>query len=227
MSENVTPDHSLSTPEQGDRDERIAELEQRLSSPPRVGVQPLVALAALGVAIGLMWQYRLDFAYFFSPTDAVQLGAEGDYHFDRGISNRYVAIHGLPTSRGSYSPDGSVVALGIRDTPIMLWRPALPTEEWKKPAPPPRPDQRSFGVKGRLIARDEAPARYTDAFRQLDAYGEVAAKWLLVEGERPKSDPKTFAWLGALTALAVLNLWLLVRGLIALKRQSPKASSMA
>jgi len=73
-------------------------------------------------------------------------------------------------------------------------------------------------VRGRLFSREAAPSRYADAFEKLDSYGEVHARWLLVEGQRPGADWVAMAWLGGLLTFAAVNGWLLVRGLLALRR---------
>jgi hypothetical protein len=202
-----------------DRNERIAELEARLNRPPAVGVTPIVALAALAGSIALLWTQRLDAEYFTSSREPITLGVEGDYHFDRAVSNRYATVRGVPTSRGAYGNDNgkNFVVVGIRETPLLVKRPALETEPWKPGATPPQPDQRPFSVSGRLLSRDDAEL-YKDGFEKLEQMGEVKPKWILVMGERPGSDLKTAGWLGGLVAFAAINLWLLLRGLVALKR---------
>ena len=221
---NPLTDEEVAAAEQAERDARIAELELRLARGPKVGVRPLLAAVGVVMASYVMWQQRLDFSYFFSDRTPIELGAEGDYHFDRAVQNRYVVLHGIPTSRGAYSPDGKVIALGIRDTPLMLWRPTLPTETWSPPAPPPHPDQRSFAVTGRLLSREGSGDRYAHAFDSVASYGEVSPRWVLVEGQRPGRELATMALFSALMAFAAFNLWLLVRGL-STRWRSPRTAS--
>lgn len=195
---------------------RIAELEASLARPAGIGVAPWVAALALLILGYMLWQQRADTSYFFSSRDPVQLGAEGDYRFEAAIDNRYVELHGIPTSKGAFGQDGKeiVVAVGVRDTPVMVWRRALSTEDWKPGTKPPPPNQQPFTVRGRLISRAEAPAKYSEGFARLDDFGEVTAKWVLVESARPGTDMITIAVTTLLMAMIGFSAWLLMRGLI-------------
>jgi hypothetical protein len=205
---------------QQDRDERIAELEARLKRPPPVGVKPPVAAAALAGAIALLWMQKLDATYFISSREPITLGAEGDYHFDRAVSNRYAQIRGVPTLRGAYGLEGekTFVVVGLRDTPLLVKRPTLDTERWKPGTTPGQPDQRPFSVRGRLLSREDAVETYKDGFEKLEQMGEVKPKWILIESDRPGTDVKAAAWLGGIAAFAAVNFWLLLRGLLSLRR---------
>jgi hypothetical protein len=200
-----------------ERDELIAELEKRLARPPQFGVAPPVAAGALMLCAFMLWRQAPDAAYFFSSKTPIQLGAEGDYRFEQARDNAYVELHGVPTTNGSFGVDGNltVVAVGVRDTPVMVWRKALPSEDWKPGQKAPRPNQQSFTVRGRLLARETAPEKYTNGFEKMDGFEEINAKWVLVESSRPGSDLLSAAWTTLLMALAGFNAWLLVRGLAA------------
>ena len=217
----------MSDPTPEERATRIDELEARLSRRPSVGVMPPVAVLALVGAVLLLLMERENVEYFFSSRDPLSLGAEGDYHFDRALSNRYAEVHGTPTLRGAYGVEGSdqhVVVVGLQNTALLVKRNALPTEQWKVGTTPPHPDQRPFTAQGRLLSRDEAIAnhRASDAFAKFDEYGEIKPKWLLLEGARPGHDFKAMAWFGVLLAFAGVNLWLLIRGVLAmLSRRRP------
>lgn len=181
-----------------------------------MGVKPPVAAAALAGALVLMWMQRLDVAYFASPKEPITLGVEGAYRFEEARSNRYAQVRGVPTARGAYGLEGdrTFVVVGLRDTPLLVKRPTLPTERWTPGGAAPQPDQRPFSVRGRLLAREDAET-YADGFAKFEQMGEVKPRWILVEGERPGADFKTAAWGGGLAAFAAVNLWLLVRGLLA------------
>jgi hypothetical protein len=198
-----------------ERDERIAELEQRLSKPAGIGVTPIVAASALVICALMLWKQSGDTQYFFSSHEPIQLGAEGDYHFERALSNRYIELHGKPTYKAAFGQDGNaiVVGVGVRDTPVMVWRKAVPGEEWTPGNKAPPPNQSPFSVRGRLIARADAPEKYGDAFKMIESQGEIAPKWVLVESARPGGDFIAMLWTGGLTALAAFNLWLLMRAL--------------
>jgi hypothetical protein len=208
-------------PDEAERNERIAELEKRLAQPARVGVTPLVAAAMLALCFAILYWQAQDAAYFFSSRTPLQLGAEGDYRFDAARDNAYVELHGIPTAKGAFGVDrgATVVAVGVRDTPVMIWRKALPSEDWKAGARPPPPNQQPFTVRGRLLARSTAGERYGDAFDKLDGFGEINAKWVLIESARPGGDFASAVLTTLVMGLAGFNAWLLVRGLIAFARR--------
>jgi hypothetical protein len=211
------PEPSLPSPEQEERDRRIAELEARLAR-RRVGVKPWVALLAMGVAgvlLGMQWR---DVRYFFSPSTPLTLGVEGAYRPEALVSNRYAQVHGIPTLRGAYERSGDTlyVLVGLRESPFVVRRGALPGEEWRQGRPPPQPDPTPFAIRGRLLAEEEAP-RYRDALALLRSFGEVQPHegrlWLLIEGERPRADRGLVLVCGLLLAFIALNAVLLVQGL--------------
>lgn len=213
----------MSDPNSEERSTRIDELEARLSRRPAVGVMPPVAALALLCALGMLYLQREDLEYFFSAREPLSLGAEGDYHLDRAVSNRYVEVHGIPTIRGAYGVDHDehFVVVGLQNTGLLVKRRALPTEDWQPGTTPPRPDQRPFGAQGRLYSRAAATqaTRFEDAFVKHDDYAEIHPQWLLVEGIRPGNDSTTMTWFGVLLAFCAVNLWLLVRGVLALLRR--------
>lgn len=177
---------------QQERDQRIAELEARLRR-RGVGLRAPVMVVAMGVGavlLGMLWK---DLAYFFSSRTPLTLGAEGAYRYEALESNRYVQVHGIPTTRGAYGREGEdvFVVVGLRESPFLVRRRALPGEEWSAGRPPRQPDQRPFGVRGRLLAEEQA-ARYREGFKLLREQGEVQPRegklWMVVEGERPGAD---------------------------------------
>jgi hypothetical protein len=176
-----------------ERERRIAELESRLARRPRSAVKPPVALVAIVVGVALIGMQRRELLYFFSPRAPLSLGAEGGYRYEALVSNRYVQLHGIPTVNGAYEQDGGAVfvLVGLRESPFVVRRPALPGEDWAPGRIPPRPDPRPFAVRGRLLAEEEAP-RYRDAFALLRSKGEVqplgGRLWIVVEGQRPRED---------------------------------------
>jgi hypothetical protein len=168
-----------------------------------------------GALLSMLWK---DLAYFFSPRTPLTLGAEGAYRYELLESNRYVQVHGLPTARGAYGREGEdvYVVVGLRDSPFLVRRRALPGEEWAPGRVPRQPDQRPFGVRGRLLAEADAE-RYREGFTLLREMGEVRPQdgrlWLIVEGERPGADRGVLLVAGVLLAFIFGNLALLVRGL--------------
>lgn len=207
------------SPEQEERDRRIAELEARASR-RRVGVKPLSALLAIAVAGALLGMQWRDLVYFFSPRTPLTLGAEGAYRYEALDSNRYAQVHGVPTARGAYERGGDEalhVLVGLRESPFVVRRGALPGEEWRSGRPPPQPDQRPFAVRGRLLAEQDAPGRYREALALLRSMGEVQPHdgqlWLLIEGEQPGADRGLVLVALALLAFMALNGVLLFKGL--------------
>lgn len=215
--EPQAPPQSALEERREDREKRIAELEARLSRPSNVGVTPVVALVALAFSGYLLWGQRADLEYhLLAPKEPIDLGSEGAYRFDLAESNRYVQLHGAPSPRGWYwvERNTTVVAVGVLDTPIILRRPTLTTEPWKPGEPPPRPDPRPFTVRGRLLARADAPEKYSDAFVAYEKWSGAPAKWILLQEDKPGGDLGGQAWVAALVLFSAFNLWLLVRGLI-------------
>ena len=206
----------MSNPDTEERSARIAQLEARLGRRAPVGVLPPVAFLSVVIACWVMWTQREDVSYFFSSRDPFGLGVEGSYRFDRAVSNTYVQLHGAPTIRAAYGLDGveHFVVVGVQETPLLVKRKALPTEEWKPGSTPPPPDQRSFTASGRLLSR-AAANRWEDAFAKHETYGQVQPKWMLIEGARPGGDFAAMGWFGVVLAFALVNLWLLARGVIA------------
>ncbi|MDC0715013.1 hypothetical protein POL68_41575 [Stigmatella sp. ncwal1] len=202
---------------QEERERRIAELEARLARRPRSAVRPPMALLALGVSVALLVMQRRELAYLFSPRTPLSLGVEGDYRPEALISNRYAQVHGVPAAHGAYEREGDAlyVLVGLRESPFVVRRPALPGEEWIAGRPPP-PDPRPFAVRGRLLAEEDAP-RYRDAFALLREKGELQPRegrlWLVVEGQRPGEDWGRAGVALLLAAFAAANVMLLVRGL--------------
>lgn len=208
-----------------ERQRRIAELEARLARRPRSPVRAPVALVGIGVAAALLVMQWREVRYFFSPRTPLSLGSEGDYRFSGLVSNRYAQLHGIPTSQGAYEREGEAVfvLVGLRDSPFVVRRPALPGEQWLQGKRPPPPDQRPFAVRGRLLAEEDA-ARYREAFELLRAKGEVqplqGRLWIIIEGQRPGED------LGRLVVTLLLGLIIAANTLFlarALRRPAPAA----
>lgn len=210
-----------------ERERRIAELEERLARRPRSPLRAPVALVGIGVAVALLVMQWREVSYFFSPRTPLSLGAEGEYRYAELVSNRYVQLHGVPTSLGAYERDGDTVfvLVGLRESPFVVRRPALPGESWSPGKKPPQPDQRPFAVRGRLLAEQDA-TRYRDAFELLRAKGEVqpleGRLWIVIEGQRPGEDLGRLAVTMLLVLVIATNAWFLVRGL---RRPVPAASS--
>ncbi|MBX5480960.1 MAG: hypothetical protein IRZ16_03795 [Myxococcaceae bacterium] len=182
----------------------------------RLGVRwPAASVAIVLGVCGLFWVYP-DVAYFFSPREPITLGTEGDYHFERLTSNRYAQIHGTPTQVAAYTREGDVtmVHLGLRDTPVLVRRAALEGEDWVPGRPPMAPDQRPFGVRGRLLARKDA-ARFESGFKLLEHVDGVVPRdgklWLLIEGERPSTFTGDLLIAIVLVLFVAANVFFLIR----------------
>jgi hypothetical protein len=210
-----------------ERERRIAELEEQLARRPRSPLRAPVALVGIGVAAALLVMQWREVRYFFSPRTPLSLGAEGEYRYPELVSNRYAQLHGIPTSHGAYERNGEAVfvLVGLRDSPFVVRRPALPGESWAPGKRPPQPDPRPFAVRGRLLAEEDAP-RYKDAFELLRAKGEVqplqGRLWIVIEGQRPGEDLGRLAVTLLLVLVIAANVLFLVRGL---RRRVPAASS--
>jgi hypothetical protein len=183
-----------------------------------VGVLPPVAAIALCGALFLMWWMRTDVTYFFSPRQAIELGAEGDYHPERAAPNRYAQLHGVPSERGWYTQekDGDFVVVGIDDLPVLVRRPTFADEKLgpggKRPAPRPNP----LFVKGRLLSREQA-SKYAEVFSQFERWSGRSPGWILLAEQPPGRDLGGVAMFGFLSLFAAVNAWLFARGLARLR----------
>ncbi|MCC6337646.1 MAG: hypothetical protein IT380_27100 [Myxococcales bacterium] len=207
------------TPEE-ERERFIAELEKDVRR-PGVGVLPPVAAIALCGALFLLVWMRADFAYFVSPRDPIELGAEGDYHLERAASNRYAQVHGVPSARGWYvdEAEGSFVIVGVNDTPLLLRRVTFPDEARDQAGKRPQPRQNPFFARGRLLGREDA-SRYADVFGQYEAWSGAKATWLLLAEQPPGADRSTLLYGSFLSVFALVNAWLLVRGLVGRRKKA-------
>jgi hypothetical protein len=207
-----SPDERPPTTEE-ERERFIAELERDLDR-RRVGVLPPVAAAALAGSLFLMWWMSADVQYFFSSREAIELGAEGDYHLERAVENRYAQVHGVPAARGWYTmeKDGEFVVLSITDTALLVRRSTFQDEQVTRDGKRPQPRQNPFFAKGRLLSR-QAAAKYAEVFAGFEQWSGSAPQWLLIAEQSPGRDLSTVAMFGFLGAFALLNAWLMVRGL--------------
>jgi hypothetical protein len=197
-----------------DQAKLIADLERGLAR-PGVGVLPPVAAVAMMAGLALAWWMSADAAYFFSSKEPIELGAEGDFHFERAQSNRYAQVHGVPTVRGWYveEKDGSFVVVGLNDTPLLVKRSTFEDENRRLgDGKRPQPRQNPFFARGRLLAVRDAE-RYSDVFREYQTWSGTTAQWLLIAEAQPGKDFSTAALFGFVVLFAAVNGWLFVRGL--------------
>jgi len=202
------------------RDERIRQLER--STRRRVtGVQLPVALLCLAGALFLLWREAPDIAYVFAHRQPVTLGGEGAYHFEQLRPNVFAQVHGVPLGTAFYGVErgAKMVLVPLQDTPLLVRRPLLPTEDWVPGKRPPPPDPRPFGVRGRLLPLEDVPG-YADALakiRTLQGLRPVDGRlWVLREGEHPGDDRGPLIIGILLLGFAGLNAVLAVRGAQAL-----------
>ena len=201
---------------QEEREASIRALEQKAKR-RHAGVRWPAAVIGILMGLGALWWIAPDIAYFFSPREPITLGTEGDYHLERMEPNRYVQIHGTPTDRAAYSREGdtTMVHVGLVGTPIMVRRKALPNEDWIPGRPALAPDQRPFGVRGRLMPESLAH-KYAQGFDILrEVQGIVVPKdkklWVIVEGASPGDFTSDVTLAGVLVAFILLNAFFVVR----------------
>ena len=215
---------------QQERDERIAELEARLKQRSYIGVSiPVSALAIAAVCFLLARQWK-DLRFFFASRAPIILGAEDAYRFERLESNRFVEIHGTPTQRALFELRNGkrYLLVGLKGTPILVHRRPLSGEEQLPGKAPPQPDQRPFAVRGRLLAAKDA-SNYAESIRTAAAVTGLkpldGPSWIILEGERPRSDVKALLLGFVLAAFGVFNGWFLWRNLrhrFGFRQPSPK-----
>lgn len=201
-----------------EREARIEELERRLATRRPVGVRAWAAALCIFGTLVLAWLDREDLRYYFSEREPITLGTEGAYDLSAIAPNRYVQLHGVPTTRGLYADERgeTEVIVGLRESPFLVKRHALPGEERVAGKPPPPPSQTPFGIRGRLLTRVQAQ-RYDRAFEDFAKWGEVQTKggelFLIAEGEKPGEDRGLAALMALLGAFAALNVYFLIRDL--------------
>ena len=168
------------------------------------------ALVGLALAGGMLWLERAEMAYLLSPREPIALGDETGYRLERLASNRYAEIHGVPTATGAFSRDGEriQVVVGLQNTPVLIRRTGLPSEDWAPRRSPPPPDPHPFAARGRLLAEEEAP-RYRAAFDMLrrEMRAPDGRHWILLDGERPGADRWVALLAAGWVAFAALSLW--------------------
>ena len=198
------------------RDERIRQLER--STRRRVtGVQLPVAVLCLAGSLFLLVREAPDVGYFFARREPITLGTEGSYRFGELRPNVFAQVHGIPLATAFYGVErgARMVLVPLQDTPLLVRRPLLPTEDWMPGKRPPPPDPRPFGVRGRLLPLDDVPG-YRDSAAQLKAVQGLrpveGRLWVLREGERPGEDRSPLIIALVLLAFAGLNGVLAVRG---------------
>ncbi len=198
------------------RDERIRQLER--STRRRVtGVQLPVAVLCFTGALFLLAREAPDVAYVFASREPITLGSEGSYHLDRLRPNVFAQVHGVPLGTAFYGVErgARVVLVPMQDTPLLVRRPVLPSEDWVPGKRPPPPDPRPFGVRGRLLPLEDV-AGYRDSapqLRGLQGLRPVDGRlWVLREGERPGEDRGPLIIALVLLGFAGLNAVLAVRG---------------
>jgi len=205
------------------RDERIRQLER--STRRRVtGVQLPVALLCFFGAVFLLVREAPDVAYVFANREPVTLGSEGNYHLDRLRPNVFAQVHGVPLGTAFYGVErgARMVLVPLQDTPLVVRRPLLPTEEWVPGKRPPPPDPRPFGVRGRLLPLEDVPGYRESApqLRALQGLRPVDGRlWVLREGERPGEDRGPLLIALVLLGFAGLNAVLAVRGALAILQE--------
>jgi hypothetical protein len=202
------------------RDERIRQLER--STRRRVtGVQLPVAVLCLAGALFLLYREAPDVAYFFARREPVTLGSEGNFRFDQLRPNVFAQVHGVPVGTAFYGVERGtrIVLVPLQDTPLLVRRPVLPTEDWVPGKRPPPPDPRPFGVRGRLLPLEDVPG-YRDSAAKIRAVQGLrpvdGRLWVLREGEHPGTDRGPLIVGLILLGFAGLNAVLAVRGAQAL-----------
>jgi hypothetical protein len=177
--------------------------------PPRRGSRlldrnPLFATLALAACALLAWDLWPDVAYAFSSRSAIDLGAPGEYHFDRARPNRLHRVAGLPAaSVGAVATGGDAerTVVGLAGTNLLVDRPG-------RGAPPAL-------YEGRLLARG-ARGDYAPFVGALRDRGFDAGEGFMVlrDGERPGDRWRGPLLLVVVLAVAAVNLRALARRLL-------------
>ncbi|MFT3707279.1 MAG: hypothetical protein QM817_06395 [Archangium sp.] len=193
----------------------IEQMERDLAKKSGVGVSWPLALMAMLAGLALAWWMRADVSYFFRSKQPIELGAEGDYHPENAVTNRYAQIHGVPTVKGWYveEKEGSFVVVGLNDTKVLVKRVTFDDENRRLPdGKRMQPRQNPFFARGRLLSRADAD-RYEDVFKEYEAWtGGLKAEWLLLAEQPPGKDFGSAGMFAFVLLFAAVNGWLFVRG---------------
>jgi hypothetical protein len=169
---------------------------------------PVLAVSVLLASLWLIWEMRLDVAYFASSPAPIDLGGPGDLHLDRARPNRFVRVSGplvgaVPGVEGSAGERRRVS--GLFGTNLIVDRPAAasPTTVYE----------------GRLLPSSRR-ADYAAFAAELGKQGWTAGDKFMVlrEGERPRARYREPLIALALVALASFNGAYLVRPLFSWRR---------
>lgn len=216
MSSDDSPPDDLRT----EREKLIAQMEKDLER-PRAGLVPPVAALGVIAAVTLGVMMADDARYYASDPNPIELGAEGDYHLERAVSNRYAQVHGVPSLRGWYvegGDEGASVVVGLNDASLLVKRVTFAEENRRLPdGKRPQPRQNPFFARGRLLSRADA-ARYEDIFREYEQWSGAKAQWILLAEQPPGGDFKSMAMFGFVVLFGIVNAWLLARGLAVLRK---------
>jgi len=82
-------------------DPELLEIGEKRRPPYRRVVIMVVVCALIGL---MMYWFRLDLMYFFSPTDPIELGEAHEADLNEGMSNRYVSVEGIPYAPHNLNP---------------------------------------------------------------------------------------------------------------------------
>jgi len=166
---------------------------------------PVLAAAVLAASLWLLWDMRLDVAYFLSSPAPVDLGDVRAFHLDRALPNRLVRVSG-PLVGAVGGVEGRAGerrrVSGLFGTNLMVDRPL--------PASP------TTVYEGRLLPAGRR-GDYAAFAAELSRQGWRAGDHFMVlrEGERPRTRYREPLIALGLLALASLNVAFLARSLAA------------
>jgi len=166
---------------------------------------PLLAAAVLAASLWLLWDMRLDVAYYASSEAPIDLGDVRAFHLDRARPNRLVRISGPLVG----SVGGVEGRAGERRRVSGLFGTNLIVDRSAAASP-------ANVYEGRLLPanrRGDYAAFAAELSRQ--GFGAGDHYMVLREGERPRTRLRDPAIAIGLVALASLNAAFLVRSLAA------------
>lgn len=178
---------------------------------------PALMVAVAAFSAYLAWSFRSEVAYFFSDPTPIDLGAEGEYHLDRAQPNRYARISGLPSvAKVQYKQLGTAYKvfyiLGSRVfvRAELLPRDGKPHDGWTV-----------YEGRGRLLDLRSEPeyVNIREWYRERIGFDFSRPAWILLDGVAPRAQWQYPIVVGVLLLVALFNLVLLARRLLAARHR--------
>lgn len=174
---------------------------------------PALMIAIAGFSLYLAYSFQGEVAYFFSDPSPIALGEEGVYHLDRARVNRYATIEGLPSAaKVQYKQLGSAYKVFFILGSRVFVRSDLVAADGEA-----HDGWVTYRGGGRLLdLREEAEfANIREWYTRRAGFDFSRPAWILLDDIAPRQQWQYPLAVGVLILVALLNLVLLGRRLLA------------